>query len=118
MSNVFHTGGKQGAGVNNQTSILSDLQKLEKDLMSQRSQVTNQAEVQMIDAALEEVKTAQESVSEQVSSSQTRVAAFRDEVPEVEGMALQPGQKFKTYNDHIDYMKSNLNGLNSLLMKK
>ncbi len=120
MSNVYSN---QSPSIKpNQGQVLSDLSKLEKDLMARRSGLTEPGDIQMIEEQLMTIKVAQEATLEQVTQSRMQAGLERDvQTKTVPGMALSRGETFKSYNGHgnsyIDYMKSNIAGLALIISK-
>jgi hypothetical protein len=120
VSNVYSN---QGTSIQpNQGQVLSDLSKLEKDLMARRSGLTEPGDIQMIEEQLMTIKVAQEATLDQVNESRLRAGIERDaETESIPGAALARGEKFESYNGHgnnyINYMKSNIAGLAQLISK-
>lgn len=120
MSNIYTN--QSQAVKPQQGHVLNDLSKLEKELITRRGSVTEHGEIAMIEEALSQVKAAQEVALEQVTHSRVRAGIERDSKPKtVAGMALARGEQFKSYSGHgtsyIDYMKSNISGLEQLMSK-
>ncbi len=123
MGNIFTNQQSNSVHIN-PGQVTSDLSKLEKDLIARRGAATEQGEIAMLEEAITQVKAAQEVASEQITNSRIAAGIERDHVPakaHIPGRALAKGEKFESYNGHgnsyMDYMKSNIAGL-EMLMKK
>ncbi len=88
--------------------------------MQRRGSVTEAGEIMMIEEALSQVKAAQTATLE-ISNSRISAGLERDPSPTIQGMALNRGEKFTSYNGHgnsyIGYMKANIDGLGDLIRK-
>jgi len=117
MSQVFNN----GSNVNqNPQQVMGDLQRLTDELISRRDSVTEEAEIADIELALEQLEEAKQTVQATVKPlNNIKVKAIPE--AKVSGIALRPGEKFKSYNGHgisyIDYMSTNIKGLEELLAK-
>lgn len=126
--------------------LMTELDKVKEDLLAKRGSTTEVGEIADIDAALEQVSTAQQTLAPKIEKSKATITSERTEqnanfyginpspqlsprqheqiaaIKNVQGASLKKGDVFSSLNGHglanNDYMRKNINGLFELTALK